>query len=94
MAVRTKTCLTCGKTMTPVALYCPRCGSAFLRISDALSRATGPQVYQSAHGAEDTALPPQVRPQWEMFPVEFVRPWPWYLGRVLKRAWGLMLAYW
>ena len=84
MATLIKNCLTCGKTIKPVAQYCPRCGSAFLRISEALPLPAAPPVCPST----------RLRPQWELVPIEFAHPWPWYVGRVLRRAWGLILAFW
>jgi len=96
MAIRTKTCLTCGKMMTPVAQFCPRCGSAFLRISGALPGKSIPAADQAVPLAPTASAEPtpRLRPNWELLPVEFARPWPWYVGRVIRRAWGLILACW
>lgn len=97
MVLRTKTCLTCGKMMGPIAQYCPRCGSAFLRLSESLPRRAVPAIYQDKPIVQPIASTPPLpagRPQWELAPVELVRPWPWYVGRLLRRAWGLILTFW
>lgn len=79
MPAPVKICLTCGKVIQPAAQFCPRCGSAFLRIS--------PVPMVIAADASARLAPAAV-------PCPPVHHWAFILGRLLRQTWDLILAFW
>jgi hypothetical protein len=74
-----KTCLTCGKITQPTAQFCPRCGSAFLRIWP-VPAAVWPHALDRLQPLSSCGPP--------------ARHWAFIAGRLLRQAWQIILAFW
>jgi hypothetical protein len=79
----TKSCLTCGKIMPAGASYCPRCGGAFLRASEALFRRPARPLADPMPLPANRSVPPLL-----------AHSVGWYAGRLVRRLWLFILAIW